>query len=343
MTLEARLVETLQNDALHARLRDYGAPLFECAHAEGTARALCDANAEGLALALLSHRDTGYFLSHRPELLEQIATGDASTLAEHRRDFADLSDRVPIDDLETALDAVRILRREETHLVGCLELGGIAAFDEVSEFLSLLAEAITERCLQLATAQVRRKAELSILGMGKIAGREFTYQSDLDLIFLYRGGAGEIESASRIGQRLISYLTTLTGAGIAYPVDTRLRPSGKQGMLVTSLEHFERYQNETAQVWEHVALLRSRAIAGNCAAAQEILERVRGELLREPGAPWDEIAAMRQRVVDERSSGASDEIPIKTGVGGLMDVDFLAGGAMLERGGAHAVSLSTLR
>ena len=107
--------------------------------------------------------------------------------------------------------------------------------------------------------------------MGKIAGREFTHHSDLDLIFLYEGGPDEVAVASRIGQRLIAYLTTMTGAGIAYAVDTRLRPSGQKGMLVTSFEGFTRYQCETAETWEHLALLRSRPIAGEVAQARRVV------------------------------------------------------------------------
>src|SRR3990172_3379766 len=99
--------------------------------------------------------------------------------------------------------------------------------------------------------------------MGKLAGREFTYHSDLDLVFLHPGDASELAAASRVGQRLVGQLTTMTGAGVAYTVDARLRPSGHQGALVTTFEGFEHYQLEQAQTWEHLALLRSRVIAGD--------------------------------------------------------------------------------
>ena len=82
--------------------------------------------------------------------------------------------------------------------------------------------------------------------MGKLGGREFTYHSDLDLIFLHGDGVEAVPGASRVAQRLISYVTTMTGAGMAYAVDSRLRPSGKQGMLVTSFDGFIAYQSEAA-------------------------------------------------------------------------------------------------
>ena len=93
---------------------------------------------------------------------------------------------------------------------------------------------------------------------------------------------------------MIDY-STMTGAGVAYPVDTRLRPSGRQGVLVTSFAGFERYQLEQAETWEHMALLRARAIAGHTEAAQEILDRVRADVLGRDLEPWPYIADLRAR------------------------------------------------
>jgi glutamate-ammonia-ligase adenylyltransferase len=168
--------------------------------------------------------------------------------------------------------------------------------------------------------------------MGKIAGREFTHHSDLDLIFLYEGGPNEVSLASKIGQRLIAYLTTMTGAGIAYAVDTRLRPSGQKGMLVTSFDGFTRYQCETAETWEHLALLRSRPIAGEVAQARDSFASIRQHVLRGGGKPWPYLADLRARVERERAREGADSLAFKTGPGGLMDIDFLAGGGLLERG-----------
>jgi glutamate-ammonia-ligase adenylyltransferase len=166
--------------------------------------------------------------------------------------------------------------------------------------------------------------------MGRIAGREFTYHSDLDLIFLNSGAPDHISTTARVGQRMISYLSTMTGAGVAYAVDTRLRPSGNQGVLVASFDGFERYQLESAETWEHMAVLRSRAIAGHAQIAQHTLERVRRKLLSRTIDPWEYIAQLRARVERERTGTTGDAIPLKTGRGGLMDVDFLATGALLE-------------
>ena len=238
-------------------------------------------------------------------------------------------------DLESALDFLRLRRREETALAACAHLGGLAPFEAVSEYLSLVAEITTRDALELARRHVRGAAEaadaFAVIGMGKIAGREFTYHSDLDLIFLYGGDAG-IDRASRLGQRLIAYLTTMTGAGVAYEVDTRLRPSGQQGMLVASFEGYERYQTRDAATWEHLAMLRARPIAGAVEQAAERLRAVRARVLPHPKPPWRELADLRQRVIDERARGDDGVAAFKTGAGGLMDVDFVAGGGILERG-----------
>jgi glutamate-ammonia-ligase adenylyltransferase len=212
------------------------------------------------------------------------------------------------------------------------------AFEEISEFLSVLAETIAQRALDLAQGAASSQTThppFSVIGMGKIAGREFTYHSDLDLLFLVDGGPEAVAEASRTGQRLISYLTTMTGAGVAYPVDTRLRPSGRQGMLVTSLGAFERYQCERAQTWEHIALLRARAVAGGVEAAEATLRRVRARVMTQHPAPWPELSEIRRRVESERGDPTGGKLLLKTGGGGLMDVDFLAGGAMLERHPDH--------
>jgi glutamate-ammonia-ligase adenylyltransferase len=126
----------------------------------------------------------------------------------------------------------------------------------------------------------------------------------------------------------------MTGAGVAYAVDTRLRPSGGQGVLVTTFDGFERYQLDRAESWEHIALLRARAIAGHSDAAQRVLDRVRDRVMNDSGECWEYIADLRARVELERATTSSKAISVKTGRGGLMDVDFLAAGGVLETGGA---------
>src|SRR5690606_18342567 len=136
----------------------------------------------------------------------------------------------------------------------------------------------------------RRPVRIAALGYGKLGGHELGYGSDLDLVFIYdsTGEQQETDSASpldnqvfflRYAQRLIHLLTTQSVAGRRYEVDVRLRPAGKGGMLVTSIEAFRRYQFEEAWTWEHQALLHARAGAGE-PSLMERIDAVRMEVLQ---------------------------------------------------------------
>jgi glutamate-ammonia-ligase adenylyltransferase len=332
-----RLEETLAGSVLAAPLPPAAARFAERRGGDEAARRIDGPALRGLARVLVSEPQVAGFTSHRPGWLERVAALSQGGLAARAAALPGETEALLQEDLEPALDALRLCRREEMALAACADLGKIERFEDVSEFLSLLAETILGRALTLARRETRGSegTRFSVLGMGKLAGRELTYHSDLDLIFLYQGGPEEIDTAARLGQRLISYLTTMTGAGVAYEVDTRLRPSGRQGMLVTGSESFERYQTRQAQTWEHLAVLRSRAVAGDAAAAA-VLARVHAHVLARREAPWAELAPLRRRVELERGGESSGRLALKTGPGGLMDVDFLAGGGLLERG-ARAV------
>jgi glutamate-ammonia-ligase adenylyltransferase len=346
MTLERRLTDALAGSRLAERLRESATPFLERRSADSGAQHLDGPALLGLARVLASQPAVAAFLSHRPLFLERVAELTRDSLAERERTLAVDGEALSSADLEAALDALRLRRREEMAFAACVGLAGLAPFEAVSDFLSVLAETTTQICLRLAreTLASKRAAEsFSVIGMGKIAGREFTHHSDLDLIFLYRGGPERVDHASRLGQRLIAYLTTMTGAGVAYAVDTRLRPSGQQGMLVTSFDGFERYQTDKAQTWEHMAMLRARPIAGEIQGADALLARVRARILARRDSPWEHLDVLRRRVEAERAREGNNAIAIKTGAGGLMDMDFLAGGGLLEAGTSAFPQLPSVR
>jgi glutamine synthetase adenylyltransferase len=338
-----RLQEALAGSALGGPLPPAVLSFAERRGDDEAARRLSDPALRGLARALVARPEVAGFASHRPAWLARAATLAPGALARRAEELARGPGVLALD-LEEALDALRLRRREEMALAACADLGGLEPFEAVSEFLSLLAEHILGQALGLALREVRRAGEagFAVIGMGKLAGRELSYHSDLDLIFLVRGGAEQIDTAARIGQRLIAYLTTMTGAGVAYEVDTRLRPSGRQGMLVTSYEAFLRYQTQQAQTWEHLALLRSRVIAGELERGQATLDRIRSRVLAAGTAPWEYLADLRKRVHGERGQESATSAAIKTGRGGLMDVDFLAEGGLLERGAARLPELPAI-
>jgi glutamate-ammonia-ligase adenylyltransferase len=295
-----------------------------------------------------------FFLRH-PELLDNLVRVDLVRVRRSPVDMrAELAKRMAAaTDLETALDTLRRFRHEEFLRIGVHDIEGALAPHDVEQQLSDLAETCLEAALGIGRretlARVGVPAEppadaLVVLGMGKLGGGELNYASDLDLIFIYEadppewweGRLAPHELFTRITQRAISALQTPTREGIAYRIDTRLRPSGNQGPLVSSLEAFAAYHATSAQVWERQALIKASPLAGPAMLRAE-LERVVDRFVYGRGlarAEVEEIARMRERIERERGGG-DEEMRIKTGRGGLVDVEFLVQMLQLRHGHAH--------
>ena len=333
------LLESVEGTPLAERLPTLAASFVERVSAPSSRAELPAPVLRGLARVLGSSPDTARYLALRPGLLLRLAGADRRALQRRARELPEAAPSPNGNDLEGFLDALRLFRRDETAFAACLDLGGLVPFEEISSFLSLVAEVVLDRALTAAQLRTRDGPEggFSILGMGTLAGRELTCASDLDLIFLCETGEGTTEAAAKVAQRLISYLSTPTGAGVAYAVDARLRPSGGQGLLVSSFDAYERYQLERAQTWEHLALVRARAVAGDLARASPFLRRLQQAIRLRAISPWETIRDLRKRIASERAREHGGRVAFKTGSGGLMDVDFLAAGAQLERGGEGPV------
>ncbi len=221
----------------------------------------------------------------------------------------------------------------------------------VSDRLTDVAELIVERAMDLGWRQIvaqfgtpmcgegetRRAVRIGAVGYGKLGGIELGYSSDLDLVFLHdsAGDAQETDGAKpldnqvffvRLAQRIVHLLTMHSPAGRLYEVDMRLRPSGKGGMLVTSIAAFADYQRKEAWTWEHQALLHARAVAGapelRAAFERERLEVLRSAVRRD--TLREDVRAMRERMRRELSRATGGEIDLKQDPGGIADVEFLA-------------------
>ncbi len=174
--------------------------------------------------------------------------------------------------------------------------------------------------------------ELMILGLGRLGGMALTHASDLDLIFLFdapdeavsdgQRPLGATDYFNRLAQRVVAALSVATAAGPLYDVDTRLRPQGEKGMLAVRLDAFEAYQREEAWTWEHMALLRARALYGTAAGRAKLgatVERVLG-MERDPIKVRADAAKMRaDMALHKPPAGPLD---IKLGPGGLVDLEF---------------------
>jgi glutamate-ammonia-ligase adenylyltransferase len=215
---------------------------------------------------------------------------------------------------------------------------------EAQRRLSLVAEACVRQALRVGLRRVERRhghppqARFAILALGSFGGRELGFFRDLDLAFVYDGdddavtdGARPIptsEWAVRLGQQILWVLTSPVAADPLYPVDTRLRPSGSQGALTTSLSRFRAYHASESALWERQALLRLRPVAGDIALGKETVHVAREVLRREVHVPIGaSLADMRERMRKER--GAKSGLDLKLGLGGIADIEFAVQGAQL--------------
>jgi glutamate-ammonia-ligase adenylyltransferase len=178
--------------------------------------------------------------------------------------------------------------------------------------------------------------------MGKLGGRELNYHSDLDIIYVYDfqgttdGGRSlsNHEYFAKLGQKIISILSTPTREGYAYKIDTRLRPSGNAGPLVTSLESFRTYHRDEAHVWERQALTKARVIMGD-GELRRAIEEVIGHTVCGKGADEEarrEIHRLRMRMEHELAKESAGSYNIKTGRGGMVDVEFIVQYLQLRHG-----------
>ena len=267
------------------------------------------------------------------------------------------------DDLEDLMDALRNFQRAAVFRVAVADLTGRLHVMKVSDQLTWIAEVLLEACVRIARADAEqrhgralcgeaegelRDCHMAVIGYGKLGGLELGYGSDLDLVFVHDAsgaiqrteGPSVVEAGTmfaRMTRRIVHLLATPTGSGVLYEVDTRLRPSGKGGLLVTSLAAFESYQRERAWTWEHQALLRARAVAGDpevrrafeALRVRVLVEAVRRDTLR------GEVAAMRERMRSELSTGSAESFDLKQDAGGVADIEFLVQYLVLQHAADH--------
>ncbi len=259
-------------------------------------------------------------------------------------------------DAEEEFGALHELKQSTLFRLGLAWLDGRIAADELSMRLATLADVIVQRVLDLALRDTVAahgriapdRAGLLVLGYGSLGGAELGFASDLDLVFVYDAGlaarssdgARPLEGTrwfARVAQRVVHWLTTPARAGRLYEADTRLRPDGSKGLLVTSLDAYAEYQRERAWLWEHQALVRARAICGDPALAGRFAT-VRAQVLaqaRDPAALRAEVVSMRERWRTQLDRSDARRFDLKQGRGGLVDLEFLVQARVLEGAARH--------
>jgi glutamate-ammonia-ligase adenylyltransferase len=306
------------------------------------------------------------FIGH-PELLDSMVSRSyASSFKEREVMEAELTAQLErCEHFEARLDTLRRYRHEEFLRIGLNDIYGKTGQTEIATQLTNLAEVCLAAAYEMARDELSRfgsptwkspegrvrEAAFVVLGLGKMGGRELNYHSDLDVIYIYdhqgtTDGDKQItnhEYFAKLGQKIISILTTQTREGYVYKIDTRLRPSGNAGPLVTSLESFRDYHGREAQIWERQALTRARVVLGDGDLKADI-EAIFRETVY--GASADdgvrrEIQRLRKRMEVELARETEGSYNIKTGRGGIVDVEFVVQFLQLKHGRDHLPIRST--
>jgi glutamate-ammonia-ligase adenylyltransferase len=215
--------------------------------------------------------------------------------------------------------------------------------EQVSDRLSCMADIVIQETLQSTWLSMTQKSDhlpndlfetgFGVIAYGKLGGKELGYGSDLDLVFIYDDqiphfDEGFIERYLKLVRRFIMCCTTATSSGVLFEIDTRLRPNGVAGLMVTSLSTFESYQmqqgSNVAWIWEHQALTRARFCAGSKRVRmrfEEIRAKVIG-MVREPSNLRKSIAEMRLKI-HEGHPNRSNNFDLKHDQGGMVDIEFM--------------------
>ncbi|WP_009913498.1 bifunctional [glutamate--ammonia ligase]-adenylyl-L-tyrosine phosphorylase/[glutamate--ammonia-ligase] adenylyltransferase, partial [Burkholderia humptydooensis] len=278
----------------------------------------------------------GYLIRH-PQLLDELLDDEAIDSPFDWPAFKDALRRrlAAADGAEHQMDLLRHAHQAEVFRILLLDLAGRLSVEHVSDRLSELADAMLDVTIEVVWSQLAKRHRdtpcFAAIAYGKLGGKELGYASDLDLIFLYDDPDERAADVyTTFARRLITWLTTATGAGTLFDIDLRLRPNGEAGLLVTDLDAFRRYQlregdaANTAWVWEHQALTRARYSAGD-ARIGAAFEAIRVQVLtmpRDAAVLAKEIVEMRGKVLagHPNTAGLFD---LKHDRGGMVDIEFV--------------------
>ncbi len=306
------------------------------------------------------------YIASQPILLDELIDRESLYSPPEQEELSSLLNdqliHLHLDDLERQMDTLRHFRHSQVLRVAAADITGHLPLAEVSNHLSAIAEVVLIAATEIAWRELVQRhgepcyvdkkksgvANFTIIAYGKLGGLELGYGSDLDVVFLHdsRGkdqqtnGKKTVDNSvffNRFGQRLINILTAMTQAGRTYEIDTRLRPSGMSGFLVSSIEAFADYQKEKAWTWEHQALIRARPVAGD-QAIQKAFNKIRNQILtqkREEKELKKDVREMREKMRDSLVKRIKDTFDLKQGLGGMADIEFIVQYSVLRWAADH--------
>jgi len=311
-------------------------------------------------------------VSRQPHLLDDLLGRSPLETSDRDLLFREARHCVSATDIESGMDKLRRFKASCSLETAISDLADKLPLVEIGDHVSWIAEAILTAALQLcwqelmarhgAPGEPAAQSRLAIIGYGKLGGLELGYSSDLDLVFVHDDPPTGVTTGTRpvaIGffyhrlvQRLLHVLTAHTFEGKLYDIDTRLRPSGRSGSIISTMAAFAEYYREKAWTWEHQSLVKARAVAGSVAIAEKFacLRRQTLQTPRDRKELRTSIARMRERLF---ASGSGGQRPAaarlhatrkailsgrlgfdpKRDAGGIIDIDFIV--QYLVLGWAH--------
>jgi glutamate-ammonia-ligase adenylyltransferase len=258
------------------------------------------------------------------------------------------------DDESAVSAALRRFKRRETLRVAYGDIIRGQPLDTVTRQISFVADAIVEAAVRAARdkldsrrgalrASARDSARFVVLALGKLGGTELNYSSDVDLVFLYDVGRGADlarqqsagEYYDRLVREVVKLLAETTELGAAYRVDLRLRPAGNAGPMAVSYDAALRYYDTAGRTWERQALVKARAIAGDLELGREFLEQLEPWIYRQylSRADITGIKALKRRIEERTRREGANAHNVKTGHGGIRDIEFVIQFLQLLNGG----------
>jgi glutamate-ammonia-ligase adenylyltransferase len=306
-------------------------------------------------------------LVRQPQLFEWLLEPGVVHHPKSKEELAQEARRV-VDSspaLERKWIALRRYKSQEILRIGMQDLVGRQNLVGITEELSNLADVSLETAYRFCRADLvrrhgapqlagdadrRRECPFTILGMGKLGGRELNFSSDIDLVFVYEeegetagpdgGGAGRVgnqEFFRKLGEMLVRGMSESSPEGHLYRVDLRLRPEGRSGAIACSLRSCELYYESWGQTWERQALIKARPVAGDQALGDAFLRMVAPFVYRQSLdlTALDEIRAMKDRINLSVAQDQRARRNVKLGYGGIREIEFLAQGIQLLHGGKN--------
>ena len=264
------------------------------------------------------------------------------------------SDTAVLTNEQSVMTGLRRTKHRETLRIAYGDIIRKQRVEIVTRQISFLAEAVCEAALQSARRQLEEKhgvprqadgqpARFVVLALGKLGGCELNYSSDIDLVFLWEGegktdgdrSVGNQEFFERLVRRFTKLLTEQTELGAGYRVDLRLRPDGNQGPAVMRSDRALRYYDSKGRTWERQAFIKARPVAGDRALGAEFLKHLEPWIYRRylTRADISEIKALKRRIEHQARHAHGDQHNVKTGAGGIRDIEFVIQFLQLLNGG----------